>query len=94
MPALGQPLTYDYLLQQRFYHSVIKPVLHNHTVHQELVVLRKSNLVNELNKLLQSIDHLRKEKFRGSYVGHSDWGLLLEDMRPEGTRSPFHRGLN
>lgn len=72
------------MLQQRFYHSVIKPVLNDHTVHQELVILRKSSIISECNKLLQSINHQRKEKFRGSFVGQSDWGLLLEDMRPEG----------
>lgn len=85
VPSLGDPLTYNYISQQNFYLAAIKPLLGEHAVHQELVVLHKSGIVDELNAHLQAINHLRKPKFKGSFVGQSDWGFLVEDMRPQGT---------
>lgn len=81
--VLGQPAAYNYLFQQKYYQTAIQPLLGHHAIHQELVILRGSGVVDELNRLLQDLDHTRKPKFRGSYVGLSDWGLLIEDMRPE-----------
>lgn len=83
VPALGQPTAYNYLFQQTFYQTTIRPLLGSHAIHQELVILRGSGIVDELNRLLQALDHTRKPKFRGSFVGQSDWGLLIEDMRPD-----------
>ncbi|KAH7328425.1 inositol-pentakisphosphate 2-kinase-domain-containing protein [Stachybotrys elegans] len=79
----GQPMAFDYVLQQRFWTSNIQPILKNHAASQELVILHKSEIIDQLNALLRSIDQSRRPKFRGTYVGHSDWGLLVEDMRPE-----------
>ncbi|OAA67423.1 inositol-pentakisphosphate 2-kinase [Cordyceps fumosorosea ARSEF 2679] len=83
VPALGQPTVYNYLFQQTFYQTTIRPLLGSHAIHQELVILRNSGIIDELNRLLQALDHTRKPKFRGSFVGQSDWGLLIEDMRPD-----------
>ncbi|KAI9166787.1 Inositol-pentakisphosphate 2-kinase [Paramyrothecium foliicola] len=81
--APGLAPTYDYLRQQKFFQSVIQPVLGDYTVRQELVILYNSDIVAHLNKYLRSIDHHRKDKFKGTFVGQSDWGLLVEDMRPQ-----------
>lgn len=82
VPAPGQPTAYNYLFQQTFYQTAVQPLLGAHAIHQELVVLRGSGIVDELNRMLRDLDHVRKAKFRGSCVGHTDWGLLIEDMRP------------
>ncbi|XWW97048.1 hypothetical protein V2A60_005029 [Cordyceps javanica] len=92
VPALGQPTAYNYLFQQHFYQTTIRPLLGNHAIHQELVILRNSGIVDELNRLLRDLDHTRKPKFRGSFVGQSDWGLLIEDMRPD-LKAPAPRTL-
>lgn len=84
MPSLGAPLSYNYLLQQKYLQTAVKPILGDHIVHQELVVLHKSNIVRELNNLLRDINHTRRDKFKGTYVGETDWGFLIEDMRPQG----------
>ncbi|KAG5976808.1 hypothetical protein E4U55_007214 [Claviceps digitariae] len=83
VPSLGAPLTYNYLLQQQYLQTAIKPILGEHVVHQELVVLHKSNIVRELNNLLRDVNHTRRDKFKGTYVGETDWGFLIEDMRPQ-----------
>ncbi|KOS21313.1 Inositol-pentakisphosphate 2-kinase [Escovopsis weberi] len=80
--SLGETPTYDYTLQQGFYYGFIKSTLGEYAVDQELVVLHNSGIIDELNALLQDIDHTRKPIFQGSYVGLSNWGLLVEDMRP------------
>ncbi|KAK5990155.1 Inositol-pentakisphosphate 2-kinase [Cladobotryum mycophilum] len=82
VPSMGQTPTYNYLLQQKFYHTAIKPILGEHAVRQELVVLHQSGIVDELNDILQNIDHKRKPKFRGTFIGQANWGFLVEDMRP------------
>lgn len=84
MPSLGAPPTYNYPLQHKFLQTAIKPILGDHVVHQELVVLHKTGIIQELNSILQDINHTRKDKFQGTYVGESDWGFLVEDMRPQG----------
>ncbi|KJZ72173.1 hypothetical protein HIM_08438 [Hirsutella minnesotensis 3608] len=83
VPSRNSPPTFKYVLQQKFYQASIKPILGEYAVHQELVILRSSGLVDKLNMLLQNIDSTRKEKFRGSFIGRSDWGFLVEDMRPQ-----------
>lgn len=50
--------------------------------------MRGSNVVRKLNNFLASIDHERKAKFRGSYVADTNWGFLVEDMRPQSETSP------
>ncbi|KAF4452552.1 Inositol-pentakisphosphate 2-kinase [Fusarium austroafricanum] len=80
-PASGQPARFNYLKQQEFYAKQITPFLKTHAIQQQLVVLRHTNIIPQLNAFLRSIDHLRKEKFRGSFVSESNWGLLVEDMR-------------
>lgn len=83
VPSLGAPPTYNYLLQQKFLQTAIKPILGDHVVHQELVVLHKSGIVRELNSLLRDINPSRKDKFKGTFVGETEWGFLVEDMRPQ-----------
>lgn len=73
-----------YLRQQEFFIREIQPHLGDHAVRQELVVLHKSSIVNELNDMLRKSNHLRKTKFQGSYIGRASWGFLVEDMRPSG----------
>jgi inositol-pentakisphosphate 2-kinase len=80
-PASGQPARFNYLKQQEFYAKQITPFLKTHAIQQKLVVLRHTNIIPQLNAFLRSIDHQRKEKFRGSFVSESNWGLLVEDMR-------------
>ncbi|RFN46840.1 inositol-pentakisphosphate 2-kinase [Fusarium flagelliforme] len=80
-PASGQPARFNYLKQQEFYAKQITPFLKTHAIQQQLVVLRNTNIISQLNAYLRSIDHQRKEKFRGSFVSESNWGLLVEDMR-------------
>lgn len=92
VPELGQPAAYNYLFQQKFYQTAIRPLLGNNAIHQELVILRNSGIIDELNRLLLDLDHTRKAKFRGSFVGLSDWGLLIEDMRPD-IKAPVPRIL-
>ncbi|RCI16274.1 hypothetical protein L249_2178 [Ophiocordyceps polyrhachis-furcata BCC 54312] len=82
VPSRDCPPTYNYLFQQNFYQTSIQPLLDGYAVHQELVVIRKSGIVDKLNKLLQEIDSSRKQKFRGTSVGQSDWAFLVQDMRP------------
>lgn len=81
-PRLGQHAKYNYILQQKFYNTSIKPILGTYANHQELVILRDTDIIDQLNALLQDIDHTRNPKFKGSFVGLSDWGLLTRDMRP------------
>lgn len=88
VPSLNHPPTYNYLAQQTFYQGAIKPLLGGHAIHQELVVLRNSGIVKELNKFLLENDHLRKDKFKGTFIGRADWGFLVEDMRPRGKHRP------
>ncbi|RMI97948.1 hypothetical protein BHE90_012653 [Fusarium euwallaceae] len=80
-PTNGQPARFNYLKQQEFYAKQITPFLKTHAIQQQLVVLRNSNIIPKLNAFLLSIDHERKEKFRGSFLSESNWGLLVEDMR-------------
>ncbi|KAF4333573.1 inositol-pentakisphosphate 2-kinase [Fusarium beomiforme] len=80
-PASGQPARFNYLKQQEFYAKQITPFLKAHAIQQQLVVLRHTNIIPQLNAFLRSIDHQRKEKFRGSFISESNWGLLVEDMR-------------
>ena len=87
MPSLNHPPTFNYLVQQAFYQATIKPLLGTHAVQQELVILHKSGIVDELNKFLRDFDHTRKLKFRGTFIGQTDWGFLVEDMRPQGRTS-------
>ncbi|KAI5465682.1 inositol-pentakisphosphate 2-kinase-domain-containing protein [Mariannaea sp. PMI_226] len=82
-PANGAPARFNYLKQQEFYANEVKSKLKDHIIKQELIVVRDSNIVNELNLFLRTLDSKRKEKFRGSYIAHTNWGLLVEDMRPE-----------
>jgi len=83
VPTLDHPPTYNYLVQQKFYQSAIKPLLGTYAIRQELVILRKSGIVEELNKHLRDIDETRKDKFKGTFIGQTDWGFLVEDMRPD-----------
>ncbi|KYK60019.1 hypothetical protein DCS_01153 [Drechmeria coniospora] len=83
VPSLNAHPTYDYLAQQKFFQYSIKPLLGKHVVHQELVILRASGIIDELNKFLRDINHSRAPKFRGSFIGQADWGFLVEDMRPQ-----------
>ncbi|KAG5952647.1 hypothetical protein E4U57_005916 [Claviceps arundinis] len=83
VPSLGAPLTYNYHLQQQYLQTAIRPILGEHVVHQELVMLHETNIVQELNNLLRDINHTRRDKFKGTYVGESEWGFLIEDMRPQ-----------
>lgn len=87
VPFEKQASSFDYILQQRFYSSVIKPIVGEYAIHQELVGLAGSGIVPRLNQLLQSIDKTRKEKFRGTVVGETAWGFLLDDLRSDG-KSP------
>ncbi|RDA92976.1 hypothetical protein CP533_5547 [Ophiocordyceps camponoti-saundersi (nom. inval.)] len=89
VPRRNSPLTYNYLVQQNFYQNSIRPLLDGYAVHQELVVIRKCGIVDKLNKLLQEIDSSRKQKFRGSFVGQSDWAFLVQDMRPAASEECF-----
>lgn len=82
--SLGAAPTYNYVYQQQFLQTTIKPILGDHVVNQELVVLHKTGIIQELNNLLRTIDHTRKDKFKGTYVGETDLGFLVEDMRPQG----------
>ena len=90
VPKLGQVTKYDYLFQQQFFQTAILPILGEYAVHQELVILHKSGIVEELNALLQHGNHERKSKFRDTYIGLTSWGLLVEDMRPECKCSHFN----
>ncbi|KAK7430027.1 Inositol-pentakisphosphate 2-kinase [Neonectria magnoliae] len=81
-PTNGAPPRYNYLKQQEFYAGKVKTHLKDHIIQQELVVVRDSNIVNELNLFLRRTDHQRKEKFRRSFIAQTNWGLLVEDMRP------------
>lgn len=83
-PVSGSPARFNYLRQQEFYAKQITPFLKTHAIQQQLVVLRNTNIIPQLNAFLRSIDHQRKEKFRGTFVSESNWGLLVEDMRISG----------
>ncbi|EFY98743.1 inositol-pentakisphosphate 2-kinase [Metarhizium robertsii] len=83
VPSLGAAPTYNYVYQQQFLQTTIKPILGDHVVNQELVMLHKTGIIQELNNLLRAIDHTRKDKFKGTYVGETDLGFLVEDMRPQ-----------
>ncbi|KAF4976688.1 hypothetical protein FZEAL_6687 [Fusarium zealandicum] len=80
-PANGQPARFNYVKQQEFYAKSITPYLKAHAIKQQLVVLRHTNIIPQLNAFLRSVDHERKDKFRGSFISESNWGLLVEDMR-------------
>lgn len=85
-PESGGPSTYDYVKQQEFYANKVKPLLGDSTVKQELVVLRGSGIVAQLNAHLRAVDHERRAKSQGSYIAETDVGLLVEDMRPQSKR--------
>jgi inositol-pentakisphosphate 2-kinase len=82
--ALGRtPTSSDYYFrQQEFFIRQIEPHLGDYAVRQELVVLHKSSIVDELNAMLRAVNDQRKPKFQGSFIGHASWGFLVEDMRP------------
>lgn len=75
---------FNYIDQQRYYRTRIKPILGSHVLHQELVIIRNSGIIDAINEYLKCNDKKRKDKFMGTAVGQSDWGFLVEDMRPEG----------
>ncbi|TWU73719.1 hypothetical protein ED733_005200 [Metarhizium rileyi] len=83
VPSMGATPTYNYIFQQQFLQTAIRPILGDHVVNQELVVLHKTGIIQELNNLLRTINHTRKDKFKGTYVGETDLGFLVEDMRPQ-----------
>ena len=83
-PINGDTPRFNYIKQQEFYANRVRYLLRDHVVQQELVVVRGSNIVRKLNNFLTSIDHERKEKFRGSYIADTNWGFLVEDMRLKG----------
>ncbi|KAG9253308.1 inositol-pentakisphosphate 2-kinase-domain-containing protein [Emericellopsis atlantica] len=76
---------FDYIEQAQYYRDRIQPILGNYVLHQELVDLQNSDIIDIINAHLRRIDHTRKGKFRGTFVGQSDWGFLVEDMRPDST---------
>lgn len=88
VPKRGQDSTYDYLWQQAFFEKSIRPILGENAVDQELVAVPEPALIGQLNDILESINQTRKLKFRGSFVGQSSWGLLVDDMRPRGKEEP------
>lgn len=79
---------FNYLEQEHYYNTRIKPILGPHVLHQELVVIRHSGIIDAVNNELRLSNDSRKEKFKGSWVGQSDWAFLIEDMRPEGELKP------
>lgn len=63
-------------------------------MHQELVKAHHAKqLVPEMNEMLRRIDGQRRKKFRGSFVGNTDWALLLEDVRPQGASNKIPHTL-
>ncbi|KAK2591315.1 Inositol-pentakisphosphate 2-kinase [Conoideocrella luteorostrata] len=83
VPSLGATPTYNYIFQHQFLQTAIRPILGDHVVRQDLVMLHKSGIVKELNHLLHAMNSSRKDKFKDTYVGDTDWGFLVEDMRPQ-----------
>lgn len=75
---------FDYLEQYRYYLNRIKPILGSYVLHQELVSLESSGIIDSINSFLRSINSTRTPKFRDSYVEESKLGFLVEDMRPDG----------
>lgn len=82
-PLGGGLSTFNYAKQQDFFVNKIKPLLGDAVVRQELVMLHGADLVPRLNAHLRTVDKTRKVKFQGSWIAETDWGLLVEDMRPE-----------
>ncbi|KAK0389379.1 hypothetical protein NLU13_2954 [Sarocladium strictum] len=80
----GEHASFDYIAQHKYFLRDIRPRLGGYTVHQELVKAHHAKqLVPEMNEMLKRIDGQRRKKFRGSFVGNTDWALLLEDVRPQ-----------
>lgn len=86
-PLRNERPGFDYIEQQWYHHTLILPILGASVLHYELAVIRNSGIVDDINEHLRRIDQTRKGKFRGSFVSQSDWGFLVEDMRPEGERA-------
>ena len=84
VPRLGAAPTYDYIQQLAYLDSNIRPILGDYVAKQELVDIQDTGIIEQLNHVLENIDDSRKQKFRGSYVGKSRWGFLVQDMRPRG----------
>jgi inositol-pentakisphosphate 2-kinase len=78
---------FNYIEQERYYRTRIRPILGPHVLHQELVIIRNSGIIDAINGYLTRNDKKRKPKFMGTIVDQSDWGFLVEDMRPDGKRS-------
>ena len=57
-------------------------------LHQELVIIRGSGIIDAINEYLKCNDKKRKDKFMGTTIGQSEWGFLIEDMRAEGDHFP------
>ncbi len=75
---------FNYPQQYKYYLTRIKPILGSYVLHQELVSLEYSGMIESINAFLRSINSTRRPKFRDSFVGESKLGFLVEDMRPEG----------
>lgn len=86
-PAQDDRPRFDYLEQDEYYRTRIKPILGQHVLHQELVNIRGSGIIDAINEYLRCNDKSRKDKFMGTWVDQSDYGFLVEDMRPDGAPS-------
>jgi len=82
-PAQDDRPRFDYLEQDEYYRTRIKPILGQHVLHQELVNIRGSGIIDAINEYLRCNDKSRKDKFMGTWVDQSDYGFLVEDMRPD-----------
>ena len=51
-------------------------------------MIRNSGIIDAVNSELRRNNDARKDKFKGSWVGQSEWGFLVEDMRPDGELTP------
>ena len=79
---------FNYIEQERYYRTRIRPILGPYVLHQELVIIRDSGIIGAINGYLTRNDKKRKPKFMGTTVDQSDWGFLVEDMRPDGEHVP------
>lgn len=81
MPKDGRD-SFPYEQHQRFFNNVILTLINREDlVEQELVSIRGSGVVEQLNSILEARDSQRRKDWQGTRVADVEYGMLVQDLR-------------
>ncbi|AEO69202.1 uncharacterized protein THITE_2119339 [Thermothielavioides terrestris NRRL 8126] len=68
---------------QEYWETAVRPLFEpEDLVQHQLIKLGQDAVTSQLNSALARADHFRRADFRGSRVAATEYGMLVEDMRP------------